>query len=215
MFFGKKLKEIKCTRCEGILKKEFSFCPYCGTSLVTKEEMERNYGLLGKNDSVANAGPETMMNSNLGITDKIINNMFNMVMKNLGQQMRDDMEHAEISQLPNGIKISIGQAPRRKQVPRIIKKTLTEDQLQRLATLPRKEAKSTIRRLSDKVVYELNTPGVLTTEDIFISKLESGYEVKALGNKNMYVNSLQIGLPLKGISLDKNKVLVEFKTQQD
>jgi len=215
MFFGKKSGKIKCARCEGILKNEFSFCPYCGCSLISKEEMERNYGLLGKNDSI-DSQPNNIMGSNLGITDKIINNMFNMVMKNLSQQIGSDMENAEISQLPNGIKISIGGQPvRKKQAPKFVKKTLTEDQLQRISSLPRKEAKSTIRRLPDKVVYELNTPGVLSTEDIFISKLESGYEVKALGNKNMYVNSLQVSLPLKGISVDKNKVFIEFNTREN
>ena len=64
----------------------------------------------------------------------------------------------------------------------------------------------------DKVVYELNTPGVQSVEDIFISKLESGYEVKALGSKKVYVNSIPVNLPISKYSILDNKLFVEFNS---
>jgi hypothetical protein len=195
---------------------EFSYCPYCGNSLIdNREKNKRDYGLLGKNDAIEEEMTKVTGLSNFGLTDKMITSMFNMVMKNLNQQMREDLEGAEITPLPNGIKIQIGQQPKKKQVAqKMVKRVITEEQMQRISKLPRKEAKSSMRRLGDKLVYELATPGVNSPSDVFVSRLEEGYEIKALGDKRMYVNSLQINLPIQRVSLDNNKVLVEFKTEE-
>lgn len=67
--------------------------------------------------------------------------------------------------------------------------------------------------MSDKVIYELAVPGVQSVQDIFISKLESGYEVKAIGKRKVYVNSLPVNLPLKKYSITDKQVIVEFGLQ--
>ena len=51
-------------------------------------------------------------------------------------------------------------------------------------------------------------------DDIFVSKVESGYEVKAVGKKKVYFNSLQINLPLKKYSVKDNKLTIEFGLEQ-
>ena len=84
-----------------------------------------------------------------------------------------------------------------------------------MSTLPRTQAKTNIRRLSNKVIYELATPGLQSVQDVFVSKTESGYEIKALGDKKIYVNNLPIDLPMRGFSVEDNKLLVEFKTQHE
>ncbi len=84
------------------------------------------------------------------------------------------------------------------------------EQLKKMGSLPRTEAKTSVKRFGDKVVYELATPGVNSANDVFVSKLESGYEIKAIGNKKIYVNSVPINLPLRKYSILKNKLLVEF-----
>ena len=66
---------------------------------------------------------------------------------------------------------------------------------------------------TDKLIYELSTPGLDSKEDIFLSKVETGYEVKAIGSKKVYVNTLQVNLPLHDLSVANNKLLVEFKTK--
>lgn len=86
--------------------------------------------------------------------------------------------------------------------------------MKKLSSLPRTTAKTKIKRLSDKVIYELAAPGIESPEDIFISKLENGYEIKAIGKKKIYTNSLSIDLPIRGFSLTDNKILVEFKTEK-
>ena len=148
------------------------------------------------------------------------NAIFAQVMKMMEHQFRHmgaenvDFGDAkpEITRLPNGIQIKLGPRmigkPQQKQEqqPRVI----TDEQKERMKSLPRGEARINVRRFSDKVVYELNAPGVENINDIFVSKLESGYEVKAVGKKKVYVNSLQIALPMKKYFVKDDKLTIEF-----
>jgi hypothetical protein len=105
------------------------------------------------------------------------------------------------------------QKPKKVEKKQISRK-ISEDQLKKLSEFPRETAKSKVRRLSDKVVYELSASGVESPNDIFFSKLESGYEVKAIGKKKIYVNSIPVELPIRGFAIDKDKILVEFKLNE-
>ncbi len=223
MFNSKPTK--KCDNCKIKVDKGFSYCPNCGYGISDKEKEFRDFGILGKGDldesDSLNEQPQ-----GFGITDKIINSMVNSLMKSLNKQFRDmdkefakqmenDMNKAEIQTFPNGIKIRIGYPQEGKQKkPSILKKEPSSDQIKKLSSLPKASAKSSIKRLSDTILYELATPGVESVRDIFVSKLEEGYEIKAIGSKKVYTNSLPINLPLKRLSLLKDKLLVEFKTDE-
>lgn len=223
MFFKKKSDNRECPSCNNSVSKEFSFCPYCSFSLVDPEKEMEDYGMLGKADM--NETPRLNLN-NFGITDKIVNSIFSTLVKSLGKQLKDidngNINNPEIMNFPNGIRIKIAQGPLnapqkkpRKFEHSIEKKQLTEEQLKKITGLPRIEAKTNVRRLSNKVIYELNAPGVESIEDIFLSKTESGYEIKAIGNKKVYINNIPINLQLKGFSTDLNKVFVEFNPEEN
>ena len=218
MFFGKKNKETKCNNCNSSLNDKFNFCPYCGNQTRDEKDERRELGLLGRDDFPRAKEPQGMQN--FGITDKILNSLMNQVMKSFGnmQNIKDaNQENAKIEQIPNGIKISIGvpqQAKPRKERTQMIKKVITEEQMKKLSALPRTTAKTKIKRLSDKVIYELAAPGIESPNDIFISKLENGYEIKAIGKKKIYTNSLSIDLPLRGFSLNDKTLQVEFKIEK-
>lgn len=224
MFFRK--KKIRCRNCNSDVEPKFSFCPYCGYSVADKQKEMKEFGLLGKNDNLEpQENIERDSSQHFGFTDKIFNSLMNSMMKSLNKQFKemgrinpeelDVLENASIEQFPNGIKIKIGMPaagqPKPKQVKR---KEITEAQLEKMSRLPRAEAKTKITRLSDKVIYELAAPGIESPNDIFISKLESGYEIKAIAKKKIYTNSISIGLPLRGFSLLDNKLLVEFKIEK-
>tara|TARA_Y100000310_G_C20258277_1_gene612406 strand:- start:163 stop:639 length:477 start_codon:yes stop_codon:yes gene_type:complete len=139
------------------------------------------------------------------------------------KQMQKDLQNAEIQSFPNGIKIKIGLPNSNQQNPQknkgtkkksILEKAPTQEQIKKLSALPKAQAKSSIKRLNNSLNYELATPGVDSIEDIFIAKLEEGYEVKAIGDKKVYTNSLPVNLPLKRLSLLKDKLLVEFQTEE-
>ena len=92
---------------------------------------------------------------------------------------------------------------------------ITNEQLERMIGLPRAPAKISMKRLGNKIVYELSTPGIKSHEDVFVSKLESGYEIKATADKKVYVNSIPLELPLRMVSLADNKLIVEFNSQEE
>ena len=212
----------KCSRCEGKLKEAYSFCPFCGVDLRNPEADARDFGMLGKNDEVFGA-PLTGGLGGMGISDKVISSLFNTVMKSFEKQMQNmnvnedelDNMRPEIERVPNGIKIKIGQMkPTAPKAEKKQKKIITDEQIKRMSKLPREEAKADVRRLSDKVVYELKAPGVEDVNDVFISKLENGYEIKAIGKSKVYVNSLPLELPIKGFIITEDKLSVEFNTKQ-
>jgi hypothetical protein len=214
-------KKEKCKRCEGKLRDAYSFCPYCGLDLRNYYD-EKNYGMLGKSDNVA--GAPIMGGGGLGITDKMVGGIFNSLMKNLEKQMKNmDFENMdnqfkglnhEVQRFPNGIRIKVGGNPQIKKKKVENKgKVITDDQVKRMSKLPRSEAKADVRRFSDRVVYELKAPEVEDVNDIFVSKLETGYEVKAIGKKKVYVNSLPVNLPLKRYFIKDKKLCVEFGLQ--
>ncbi len=212
MFFGKK-SQPKCSQCKSKVNDSFSFCPYCGESLTDPEQEMRDFGMLGRSDSSQKRN-SNIMPEGLGMTDQMLNSMISNLTKTLAKQI-NELNSTEVENFPNGIKIKIGnmnhkKAPQHKEQ----KRTITEEQLKKMSGLPRTEAKTNLRRFSDKVVYEMATPGLESVNDVFISKLESGYEIKAIGSKKVYVNNLQISLPLRGYALENGRLLVEFKTQE-
>src|SRR3989344_782362 len=204
MFF----KKEKCSRCSGKLKEEFSFCPYCGDDRRNPQKDMRDYGMLGKNEAVD--GAPLIGGGSMGFADNLFQSLFNGLMKSLEGQMKTsngDMQ-PDIRVTTNGIVVNLTQGVQQKR--RSKTRVISEEQIKRMAQLPRAEAKTDVRRLSDKVVYEVKTPGVNSIEDIFVSKVESGYEVKIIGEKKVYVNTFSLDLPLKGYGLMKDSVLFEF-----
>jgi len=206
MFKGK-----KCKRCESKIKDIFDFCPYCGLDLRNPEKDMEDFGMLGKNNDVRGY-PLVGGLGGFGVTDRMISSLFNSLVKNLEKQMKD--VDPEVQSFPNGIKIRFGPAGRKQEKDRKqVRRTITQEQIRRMSKLPRVEAKADVRRLSDKVVYEIKAPGIESTDDVFVSKLESGYEVKAIGKKKVYVNSLPVNLPLKGFTITNKGLTVEFGLQ--
>jgi hypothetical protein len=219
MFFKRK-DEINCEKCKSKITHDFSYCPYCGEPMLDSEKDRRNFGLIGRNDALDEREmSNNFMEANLGITDKIIDSIFSSVMKSVEKQIREGASNIRpgVKSLPNGIKIKIGPAMPIKHTPKkqtAERKQISEQTLQRLVSMPKGIAKSQVRRFSDKIVYELDVPGINSPDDVLFTKLESGYEVKAIGKTKVYVNSLPLELPLKGFIIEKNKLFVEFAHQQ-
>lgn len=220
MFFRKKNKETKCNNCNSSLNDKFNFCPYCGDSLRDEKKENRELGLLGRDD-FPRARELQARTQNFGITDKLISSLMNSMMKSLDKEFKNTrhipQENTKVESLQNGIKISVGlpQRPRpKKEKSQTTKKEITGKQMEKLSSLPRATAKTKIKRLSDKVIYEISAPGIESPNDVLISKLENGYEIKAIGKKKVYTNSIPIDLPLRGFSLLDKRILFEFKTEK-
>lgn len=207
MFFkrkGKKEKEL-CPECSDVIEEDFMFCPYCGLDLTDPEEEMQDFGLIGGSDKIKD---QKNPFSQLGITEKMISSLMQNMIKNVRIEMHPS-NSPEVHSFPNGIKINMG-VPKQQVRKSQQEQEITEEQIQKLSDLPRMAAKTKVRRFSDKIIYELSAPGIESVKDIFVSKIESGYEIKALAKNKIYVNSLSVNLPLTKYSIDDNKLTVEF-----
>lgn len=204
MFFKKKSRQA-CNYCSKEIEEKFIYCPYCGKSSLSPEQIQKEFGLLGNSDEELLENPMAAA----GLLSQMIAPMMQGLAKSFMEQMS---EEAEIQQLPNGISIRMSSVarPKKRQPQKSIKPEITKEQIEKMADLPRATAKTKIRRLSDRVVYDLSIPGIDSLKDIFVSKTESGYEVKVLSKNKVYVNNLPINLPLRQYSFNEDGLSMEF-----
>lgn len=166
MFFGKKSRkeELKCSNCKSEITKEYNFCPYCGNILFDAEKRARDFGMLGKTNNFDDSSlKRRVTDSNLTITDKMMSSIFNSLMKNLDQQFKE-ADKSNGDGMPKNIRINIGfqdpQIPQKRVQKHDFSMTkISSEQLKKMSGLPKTSAKSKIKRLGDKVIYELEAPG--------------------------------------------------------
>ena len=200
--------ERKCPDCAKKVEGKFRFCPYCGSSFKQRSEAE-NYGMLGRDD-VVEKEPEKQMKLPFGL-NKIMGGLMEQLNKELGGMMNEG------GGVPKGFKIQISTGkPMVQQVaPRVNVKQhvihLSKEEAERRGKLPRKEAKSTIRRIGDVLVYEILTPGVNNKEQVIITKLEEGIEVKAYSKDKCYYKTILLTVEVLRWGVLENKVVVELK----
>lgn len=228
--FGKK----KCNNCNRKIEKDFEYCPYCARPLHKKD-----YGLLGKDDYMT--GLNESMPSNLGgmlgngFMEKMMASAIKMVEKEMqkGSMQESNVRKTKINKtlpgnfelfingkkvnLPGNIEgIQIENMPgnmmgEKKESSKSRIPKVSQETMQKSAKLPRKEAKSHLTRTSDKVIYELDTPGLLSLNNVLVNKLENSIEVKAYTDKAVYFKTLPVKLALMQYSLKEDKLVLEFK----
>ncbi len=89
-------------------------------------------------------------------------------------------------------------------------KKISKEKAKKIAKLPREEAESKVRRVGDRVIYEIEVPGVKNMEDIFINKLENSIEIKAFSKDKAYFKFLPVSLSLLNYKLEKEKLILEL-----
>ena len=96
-----------------------------------------------------------------------------------------------------------------KKKPKIEKRihVISKEKMEKLAKLPKKEPPSEVRRMGNKVIYNLEVPGVNDIDDIFINKLESSIEIKAISDDKVYSVEPGDGINItKGALSDLTKI---------
>jgi len=216
----------KCKRCGRKTDEKNSFCPTCGFPLKEPTN-EEDWGMLGKNDFLS---PEIGMPG--------FNNLFNSIMKDFGSQfstiereLRNNLENGP-KQNKRGISISIstsGNNPPKirinklngEPINQVEKKTtvkkrkdvlssLSEEKSREFLALPQEEPLTQIRRLSNKVIYEIELPGVKSLKDISIMQLEKSIELKAVAKNKAYKKIIPIDFPIQKYKLSKDKLILEL-----
>jgi HSP20 family molecular chaperone IbpA len=233
--FGK----IKCRKCGKKSNKDFNFCPSCGTPLKDNAQRQREYGMLGEQDMMPDFG--AMQNSMFGgIGGNMLNKMLAGTMKMLEQELAKEMRNnpqTPQNKMPsnfqlyiNGKKVNLTsqdqnqaqnqmqsqtsqKSTKKKSQNESVKKYFTKENKEKFSKLPQHEPKTDVKRLSDSIIYELETPGVKSIEDVSIVQLSNSIEVKALSKDKAYSKTIKLGLPLIACQLEKDKLVIEFQTE--
>ena len=211
----------KCPRCSRKISKDYDFCPHCGNNFRFERMMknEKDYGLLGKDDLSTPGFPAGGMNLPPGF-----NNLFNSLLKEVEKQFREADKNIPRKNIrpENSISISIatstgkqpeirisGPVKKQKEI-RIVQPEISEEDAKKLSKLPKKEAETKVRRMSNKLIYELDVPGVKSLKDVIINKLENSIEIKAFSEDKVYFKLLPVKLPITDYKLKSGKIIIEL-----
>lgn len=196
----------KCRGCAEKIERSFNYCPSCGASVKMRKESD--LGMLGANDS-------DRMNEELRLpfgVEKVMGSLVKQLEKQLG-----NMDADKKTGLPKGFKIQIAKAPMnqspiRNAAPKIREPVIiSNEEAERRAKLKKVDADSKIKRLGDVIVYEIEAPGLKNKEDIVITELETGIEIRAYSKDKCYVKTVPLKVEILGWRVDKEKVFVEMK----
>ncbi len=198
----------RCKSCGEKIQKKFEFCPYCGT----KSKNQEDYGMLGRDDLVPAQETRNEIKLPLGL-----NKIMGGLMKQLDRELNGMMgENVKSGGVPRGFQIRISSGmpnvqkvvSPKKKVERII---ISPEEIERRQMLPKVEAKSTIKRLGDIIVYEISTPGIKNREQVIITKLEDGLEVKAYSKDKCYYKVIPLKIEVLQWGILGEKVVVELR----
>jgi HSP20 family molecular chaperone IbpA len=225
-----------CQRCGRKTSKKDSFCPTCGTPLK-KNQRRKDFGMLGEDDSFDEM--KSLSNSLFGelegmggfggnFMNKMISSTMKMFEKEMEKEMHrgskiqnqnDSLPRTRIKLMINGKEVNInndgveGAANNeKKEKPKTIKfKKFSEEQIKKFSKLPRKEPKTDLKRIEDKIDYEIEIPGVNSFEDISILPLESSIEIKAISKEKAYSKTIPLNLPIINYMFSKGLLVLEFQ----
>jgi HSP20 family molecular chaperone IbpA len=158
------------------------------------------------------------------ILDKIIGNVMGSAIKMIEKEITRDMTNLNKQPLPqnfrlmvNGKEIPLGKRTPVKKIKKEIKeikempnKSFSEKQRRLFSKLDKAEPKTNLKRLPNKIIYEISMPGVNSIENVAINRLENTIEVKAISNSKAYYKIIKIGLPIKDYYFYNKKLILEL-----
>ncbi|MBW6442206.1 zinc ribbon domain-containing protein [Patescibacteria group bacterium] len=229
-------KRKKCKNCGERIEGDYRFCPYCGFSLKERhqKEYENDFGLLGRNDF---SSEEFMLPRGF---NTLINSLFKNLnsLNKLGDfssekdlEFEDDKKKGirkkggigisiySSGNKPPEIKVtSFGNIPKFKDKEKQIKEITENKEInfpkidpKKFLGLPKKEPETAIRRLSDKIIYEIRLPGVKSMKDISIVQLENSIEIKAKAKDHIFYKIISLDLPIREYNFSKEKLVLELE----
>lgn len=196
----------KCKECAKKVERKFNYCPWCGASLKAGAE---DMGMLGDDDF----GKITEdLKLPFGV-EKIMGGLVKQLEKSL-----QNMDMDEKTGMPKGFKIQIARSPINggqivQNKPKVRKSAVvvSKEEEDRRANLEKVEAESKIKRLGDVIIYDIEAPGVKRTEDVVVTELETGIEIRAYAKDKCYVKVIPLKVEILGMSIDRERVRVELK----
>ncbi|MEI7719543.1 MAG: hypothetical protein WCI72_06745, partial [archaeon] len=176
---------------------------------------QEDYGMLGNSDEMQQQINELKLPFGF-------NGIFNSLMKQVEKEMAN-MDNAE-GMKPKGFKIQISTGMPKMQtmspVPEETRRVssidsfnerISDEERETRTKLKQVPAKSTIRRLPEGLIYEIETPGVTAKKDITLTKLEQSLELKAYSKDRCYVKKLPSKVEILGMAIKGGKIFLRLK----
>jgi len=215
-------KKKECRRCGNKISDKYEFCPHCGFS-ISGNAKEEDWGMLGKEDNL-NEFEDFSRSIFGGIGGKMIGKMIGNAMKSLEKEMQKEIKEKKDIQPRTNFELFINGkrvTPKEMKVTKrpIKEKTIKEEislntfsqkSLKKFSNLPKVEPSTNIRRLSNKVIYEIKIPSIKSIKDVSIIRLENSIEIKAVSNNKAYFKLIPISLPITDYKLSKGRLILEL-----
>jgi len=167
-----------------------------------------DFGMLGEDD----------FGNDVGIEQKLPFGM-EKIMGSLVKQLEKQMGNMNFDGMPKGIRINIVRGgPQMRQVVRETPKgkkeivRISDEENERRMVLKKVEAESKVRRLADRIIYEIDAPGVRDKNDVVVTELATGLEIRMYSKDKCYVKLIPLKVELIGYRVKSEKVFVELKS---
>ena len=173
-----------CKECKIALRKQWKFCPFCG------------------HKQMSTMGMEELFNE--------IHEHFKELDKLFGQDYSYD---------PSGISIKVDRNVGKPSVeldmfgntsPRL-KKALSIPESLLLKKGSVEEPFTSVRRLTQHIIYTIKMPGESAKKDVHIEQFENTTEIKAYSKQKAYFKLLNISLPIANYKVEKDQLIIKFK----
>jgi len=206
---------MKCPRCNGKMSKKHNFCPHCGLSMRGGEKFF---------EPAFNLGLPFPFNSIFKQLEKQIEREMRSLDKNMDKSLLDSEDPMPLLQ---GLTIKIDSSdgnpvikvssmePRKGATAKPkdtvgLRGKMDEKKAEEISKLPKEEPQTSVRRLSDKVIYELDLPGV-SKENIIVTKLQNSIEIKAFSKDRVFFKLIPVSMPILNSKLEEGKLILELK----
>ncbi|MBU4308485.1 MAG: zinc-ribbon domain-containing protein [Nanoarchaeota archaeon] len=207
----------KCKNCGNKSDEKNKFCSNCGFNLSRESNQNEDWGLLGKDDSSEdffgnsffNGFTGNMLNKFLGSTMKMFEKEMQK-MQNVPRAPRTNFELFINGKRINPQNIKVTKNAVQKQPARKESIELPSKKLKDFVNFPQETPKTNVRRLSDKVIYEIEIPGVKSIENVSINQIGNSIEIKAVSKDKAYFKIINIALPITNYNLEKDKLVLEL-----
>jgi len=212
----------KCPRCDKRVSKKHDFCAYCGVNLNAEDSSSGNEGFLGNNDNL-NFKLPFGFNALMKPLMKELSKQMLELDKELKKEQQDDNKGKKGKSVGHfNIHIGIpGQSPIKINTNNFSPKIASEKNefnlpkisgadFDKAKNFPREEPNTNMRRLSDRLIYEIELPEVISLDKVNISILEEGIEVKAIAKNVVYNKLLDVTLPLNKCEFKKDLLVLEL-----
>jgi len=221
-------KKKSCNYCGHKITSNYDFCPSCGNPTKSKSN-SKDWGMLGKDDYINQ--PQDGIDSLFGgISGNMLNKMLGSAMKMLEKEMKKEATKQQKNpNLKSNFRLSINgkeinlnqgnfmQQPKTPAPKKPIKEVkpirFTKEKQKKFVKLKKLEPQTHIRRLSNKVIYEIKLPTVQSIKDVSISRLENSIEIKAIAKTKAYHKLIPISLPITSYNLSKGKLTLELEAK--